>query len=428
MDYIILPPEEINEIAVNLPLSKSVSNRILIISALTDNAAPLPELAECDDTRAIIDAFADPVSTEINVGAAGTAMRFLTAFYAQNESENAVVIDGSERMRQRPIGPLVDALRQLGADIEYLGEEGFPPLKIKGKRLLGGEIELDASVSSQFVSALMMIAPKMTNGLRLRLAGEVVSAPYIVMTQRLMEQAGATVDFSGGNLVTVAAGKYRPTTFTVDADWSAAAFWMEIAALSTSEFDLNRLSPDSLQGDREAMRYFEMLGVESEKADGALHVAPSPEMHARLTLDLCDNPDLAQPLAVTACMLGIPFRLSGLSTLRDKETDRLAALVTEMEKITFDLYVDDDALVWDGERHPIESNFIVFDTYNDHRMAMALAPIAIYAPGIVVRDIDVVKKSYPDYWNHLTEAGFTLVDPTTLADKEENNNEEETEE
>ena len=203
---------------------------------------------------------------------------------------------------------------------------------------------------------------------------------------------------------------------------------MEIAALSTSEFDLNRLTTDSLQGDREAMRYFEMLGVESEKADGALHVSPSPEMHARLTLDLCDNPDLAQPLAVTACMLGIPFRLSGLSTLRDKETDRLAALVTEMEKITFDLYVDDDTLVWDGERHPIESNFIVFNTYNDHRMAMALAPVAIYAPGIVVRDIDVVKKSYPDYWNHLTEAGFTLVDPTTLADKEENNNEEETEE
>ncbi|MBR4722471.1 MAG: 3-phosphoshikimate 1-carboxyvinyltransferase, partial [Muribaculaceae bacterium] len=348
--------------------------------------------------------------------------------YAQKESDDAVVIDGSERMRQRPIGPLVDALRQLGADIEYLGEDGFPPLKIKGKRLSGGEIELDASVSSQFVSALMMIAPLMENGLRLRLSGEVVSAPYIVMTQRLMEQAGAIVDFSGGNLVTVEAGKYHPTTFTVDADWSAAAFWMEIAALSTSEFDLNRLTTDSLQGDREAMRYFEMLGVESEKADGALHVSPSPEMHARLTLDLCDNPDLAQPLAVTACMLGIPFRLSGLSTLRDKETDRLAALVAEMEKITFDLYVDDDALVWDGERHPIESNFIVFNTYNDHRMAMALAPVAIYAPGIVVRDIDVVKKSYPDYWNHLTEAGFTLVDPTTLADKEENNNEEETEE
>ena len=428
MDYIILPPEEINEIEVALPLSKSVSNRVLIISALTDNPRPLPALADCDDTRAITDALSEPNPTKVDVGAAGTAMRFLTAYYAQNEAVSEVVIDGTERMRQRPIGRLVDALRQLGADIEYVGEEGFPPLRIKGRRLIGGEISIDASVSSQFISALMMIAPKMQNGLIINLTGDVVSAPYITMTQRLMEQAGISVDFSGGNKITVGKGAYRPTDFTVDADWSAAAFWMEIAAMTTSEFDLKGLRTDSLQGDRRAAELFAMLGVETEATDGGIHISPSPEMHARVNVDLSENPDLAQPLAVTACLLGIPFRLSGLSTLRNKETDRLAAIVNEMSKITFDVTIEDDTLVWDGDRHPVDSNVIVFDTYADHRMAMSLAPIAFYAPGILVRDIDVVAKSYPDFWRHFEAAGFSLIDQTTLQRKDNDTDEEDAEE
>lgn len=426
MDYIILPPDELNEIAVDLPLSKSVSNRVLIISALTPGAAPLPELAECDDTRAIIDALSDSDRQEVNVGAAGTAMRFLTAFFARQEGRS-VVLDGSERMRNRPISPLVDALRKLGADIEYVGKEGFPPLKINGKRLAGGEVEVDASVSSQFISALMMIAPTMEQGLTLRLSGNVVSAPYIVMTLRLMEQAGVEADFVGGNLVTVKSGAYRPARFEVDADWSAAAFWMEIAALSTSEFDLRRISPKSLQGDCAAAGFFEMLGVVTEETDEGVHVSPSPEMHARLNINLSENPDLAQPLAVTACLLGVPFRFAGLSTLRDKETDRLAALVNELSKLSFDLEIDDDALVWEGYRRPVDADIITIDTYSDHRMAMSFAPVAIYAPGIIVRDVEVVSKSYPDYWNHLVEAGFNLIDPTELVGRK-NDEEAEAEE
>lgn len=424
MDYIILPPEEVNEIEVRLPLSKSVSNRILLISALTDGACQLPELAECDDTRAISQALSQSEPTRIDVGAAGTAMRFLTAYYAQNTAVEEVTIDGSERMRHRPIDKLVEALRQLGAEIEYMGEEGFPPLLIKGRRLSGGEISIDASVSSQFISALMMVAPLMDNGLTINLMGDVVSAPYIVMTLRLMEQAGITVDFSGGTKITVAKGRYLPTQFQVDADWSAAAFWMELAAITTSEFYLKGLCADSLQGDRRAASLFSMLGVESEVSEGGIHISPSPEMHARVNTDLSENPDLAQPLAIAACMLGVPFRLSGLSTLRNKETDRLEAIVSEMQKITFDITIDGDSLVWDGERHPVDSDVIVFDTYSDHRMAMSLAPIAYFAPGIIVRDVDVVEKSYPDFWRDLEAAGFTLIDPTTLRRGEESESEE----
>lgn len=408
MDYRIYPPEEPVEARIGLPLSKSISNRALIINALTQGARPITALAVCDDTDAMVAAL-DSRESHINIGGAGTTMRFLTAYFSTHEGRT-VTLDGSERMRRRPIGPLVDALRQCGADIEYAGEEGFPPLKIHGRHLTGGDVTLPATISSQYISALLMIAPLMESGLRLHLTGEIISRPYILMTLSLMERWGVAADFSDGT-ITVPAGSYRPCDFTVEADWSAASYWYEIAALSASEFTLGGLQHPSVQGDSRAATIFEALGVITSYNPDSVSIAPSPDLNGRLDIDLSEQPDLAQTIVVTCCMLGIPFHITGLSTLRIKETDRLAALVTELGRLSFVIEAERDCeLSWDGSRRPIFDETIAISTYDDHRMAMAFAPCAIYLPGLVIKDVEVVSKSYPGYWNDLREIGFTLED------------------
>ncbi|MCM1076920.1 MAG: 3-phosphoshikimate 1-carboxyvinyltransferase [Bacteroides sp.] len=410
MDYRILPPEGFLEARLSLPLSKSMSNRALIINALTPGARRLEEVAVCDDTDAMREALDAQDAEVINIGAAGTTMRFLTAYFAAKEG-SSLILDGSERMRHRPIKVLVDALRELGADIEYAGEEGFPPLRIRGHRLNGGELTLDSSVSSQYISALLMIAPTMSEGLKLTFTGEIVSRPYILMTLKMMENAGIESDYVD-DVVTIRPQTYKPFDFKIEGDWSAAAAWYEISAISSGAVTIDNLARVSCQGDRRLADMFEHLGVatEWEGENGGSDLVPSPDQDARLRIDFSDNPDLAQYVIVTCVMLGIPFHFTGLSTLAIKETDRVSALKIELLKIGIMIQPESrDAVSWEGQRRPIDS-LPVFETYEDHRMAMCLAPIAIFLPGIIIKNVDVVAKSYPRFWDELREAGFTLLD------------------
>ncbi len=411
MDYRVFPPEElIEEGTVELPLSKSISNRALVLAALTPGAPGPAGLANCTDTRALADALASGPAGAVNIGGAGTAMRFLAAYYAATPGTD-ILLDGDERMRQRPIGQLVDALRACGADVEYAAAEGFPPLKIRGKRLKGGRVTVDATVSSQFVSALLMVAPTMEEGLTLDLDGEPVSLPYILLTLGMMEDRGATIDRTPLT-ISVEPGSYFPlNNDSAEGDWSAAAFFYEITALTAGWLTLKGLRADSRQGDRRAAEYFERLGVitaPSEDFDNTVDLQPTPDLFGRFDADLSDTPDLAPALVVTAAMLGIPFRVTGLQSLGIKECDRLLALVEELEKTGTTIErVRDFGLEWDGRRHPI-AELPVFDARGDHRMAMALAPVAAYIPGITISGAETVAKSYPGYWDALRALGFTL--------------------
>lgn len=418
MNYRIFPPEEMMMATVELPLSKSISNRMLIINALTPGATAQVRTADCDDTNLLAKALGEAAGAKgeisVNTGAAGTATRFITAYLCAKEGASATV-DGSERMRQRPMGILIDSLRALGADIRCTEREGYLPLRIEGKRLAGGHLNIDASVSSQFISALMMIAPTMTDGLTLHLEGELLSKPYIDMTAELMRRSGAEVEFDAPfEEIVIAPKPYsKEGALEAEPDWSAASYWYETAALTAGFVTLPGLQLPSLQGDSACARLFEMLGVRtepSEDVDNALEVAPDPEQYSRFEVDLVDTPDLAQTLAVTSAMLSIPFHLRGLQSLRVKETDRLEALRKELDKFGIVVEIRNDSeLVWNGAHHPVFER-PVFDTYDDHRMAMAFAPTAVLIPGIVIRDAEVVSKSYPGFWDDLKSAGFRITD------------------
>lgn len=395
---------------MTLPLSKSQSARALVIASLTPGA-PMPEpVAECDDTRLLREALSTPGASDVECGAGGTTMRFLTAYYAVQEGRT-VRLDGTERMRRRPIGVLVDALRELGADIEYEGEAGFPPLKVRGKALDGGEIEMDATVSSQFVSALLLVAPLMRHGLKIRFKGDPVSRPYILMTLRLMADAGVEGELTPGG-VSVPYGAYRIPVppRAIEGDWSAAGAWYETEALAAGIINVTNLATEgSVQGDRRLAEIYSRLGVDTvEGEEGGTDLLANPDPDARAVIDFTENPDLVPYAAVTCSMLGYPFRFTGLGTLAIKETDRIAALRAEMLKVG--VVIDTPAagtMEWDGRRGPIR-RLPEFETYDDHRMAMALAPVSIFLPGIVICDPDVVSKSYPDFWQQLADAGFTI--------------------
>jgi len=425
VDYRILPPEElIEEGVVSLPLSKSILNRQLMLSALTPGATvPAVQGEECDDIKAMRSAVGAICSSndgviEINVGESGTALRFLCALAATRSGCN-VVLTGEPGLLRRPVGQLVEALRRCGATIDYFGEEGYAPLKISGTQLVGGEVEVDATVSSQFVSALLMVAPMMTLGLKIKLLGEPASLPYIKMTVEMMRRRGAEVELLPLS-AWVKNGDYKPVEEPFESDWSAAAFWYEVVALTAGWISLKGegdsclpLPADSIQGDAVAARFFEALGVmtaPSEEEPGAISLCPSPEVFGRLDLDLNDYPDLAPALIVTCCMLGIPFKIVGLKALSVKESDRLRAISEEMDKVGCNVeIIRDYGLEWEGKRHPIPS-IPVFDPRGDHRLAMAFAPASAYIPGIVVRDAGCVTKSYPGYWDSLRSLGFQTID------------------
>lgn len=386
---------------VVLPASKSISNRALIISALSGTKDVPENVSECDDTFVMVRALGAPAGQEtIDIMAAGTAMRFLTAYLCVQEGEERV-LTGTERMKHRPIAILVDAMRSLGADIEYVGEEGFPPLRIKGKSLAGGSIELAGNVSSQYISAMLMIGPVLKEGLTLTLTGGIVSRPYIDMTLSIMREFGAVATFEG-NVIRVEPTGYKPIPYYIENDWSASSYWYEMVALTPEgEVRLPGLFAESLQGDQGVKDIFGMLGVETSFGDGVLlrHTGKRVE---RLDIDMLRVPDLAQTVVVTCCMLDVPFRITGLQSLKIKETDRITALRTELRKLGYVIGEENDSvLLWDGTRCEADEQPAI-DTYEDHRMAMSFAPCCQVLGEIRINNPEVVSKSYPTFWKEFT--------------------------
>ena len=384
-------------VRIDLPASKSISNRALILNALSYSPYDILNLSDCDDTRVTLNAL-DSNDTTFDIGAAGTAMRFLTAFLSKTVGE--WIITGSERMKKRPIKVLVDALNSLGAKIEYVEKEGYPPLRIYGSALTGGEIHINGSVSSQYISAIMMIAPFMMNGLKIIIEDKIISRPYIDMTIQMMQEFGARVEFNG-NIIQIDPQEYNPIEYVVESDWSAASYWYEILSLAgKGEVFLNGLLPNSYQGDSKVAELFEQLGIQTTYMSGGILLRSVDIISQRMEYDFSDQPDLVQTFVVTCCLKGIPFVFSGLHSLKIKETDRVAALITELKKLGFVLYEPREGfLSWENETcKPVEK--ISIATYEDHRMAMAFAPAALYYP-IIIEQPEVVSKSYPGYWKDL---------------------------
>lgn len=404
MAYKIYPPNSLYN-TVNLPGSKSISNRALILNALSLSNYEIENLSVCEDTRVIKDAFASNTN-EFDVRGAGTAMRFLAAFLACVEGE--WILKGTERMHQRPIHPLVDTLITLGANIEYLGNKGYPPLKIKGRKLEGGEVYLTANVSSQFISALIMIAPTMENGLTLHLEHEVISRPYIHLTQKMMRDYGVRVKWNEDTLK-VEPQPYIAKPYSVESDWSAASYWYSFVALMPeAEVKLMGLRKESMQGDANIINLFADLGVTTTfDVDGVI-LRKKKVVKGKFFHNFINEPDLAQTFAVTCCLLNIPFFFSGLQTLKIKETDRIFALIAELEKLGYVLRETENGILeWDGERC-LTDETIVIDTYDDHRMAMAFAPASIVFKDMYINHPEVVTKSYPTFWDDLQQGGFKL--------------------
>ncbi len=402
--YNIFPPESIRT-SVQLPASKSISNRAIILNALSLNLHPISNLSDCEDTTVIIDSF-NSNSNVFDVKGAGTAMRFLTAFLAGMEGE--WIIRGSKRMHERPIHPLVETLNALGADIDYLEKEGFPPLRIKGRPLKGGDVYLAGDISSQFISALLMIAPVMENGLTIHIEKNIISRPYIDLTLGMMKQYGVHAKWEH-NDVTVKPQEYKAVELTVEADWSAASYWYEIVSLLPgSEVKLEGLMKKSLQGDANVANLFSDLGVTTEYVADGIIIRHVKKKTKKFFHDFVNEPDLAQTFAATCCFKGIPFLFSGVQSLNIKETDRVAALISELKKLGFLLREDGKGMLeWDGERcFPDKEPAI--DTYDDHRMAMAFAPGAIVYKSLIINDPAVVSKSYPNFWSDLKQAGFRI--------------------
>ena len=414
MYHHITAPSQLNQ-TIKLPASKSISNRVLVIYALSGSKILPDNLSDCDDTEVIMAALQhNPY--EIDIKAAGTAMRFMTAFLSVKDGEEHV-LTGTERMRHRPIGILVDALRRLGADISYIGEEGFPPLRIRGHSLEGGLLEIPGNISSQFISALLLIGPVMRNGLTLRLTGDVISRPYIDLTLWTMREFGADAEWSDFETIVVKPVPYGQRPYYIENDWSGASYWYEMMALSRHKDDeirLEGLMDGSKQGDSSVRYIFSLLGVKStfETTQGGVPTTVSLRHTGRcvprLEYDFINAPDLTQTFVVCCALLGVHFHFHGLSTLKIKETDRIEALKTEMRKLGYVIHdVNGCELIWDGER--CEPSYEAgIDTYEDHRMALAFAPAAFRTGGLRINHPQVVTKSYPRFWDDLRKAQFTI--------------------
>jgi 3-phosphoshikimate 1-carboxyvinyltransferase len=391
--------------AITLPTSKSISNRLLIIQALAKRHFQLFNLSDSDDTQVMLEAFKS-VDSEINIGHAGTSMRFLTAYYAATGQNK--IITGSGRMKNRPIHELVNALNQLGADIKYAEKTGFPPVVTSGKILTGNNLEINGSISSQFITALLLVAPTLPQGLTIHITGTLISSSYVSLTLGLMENFGIKSLWKD-NMIHIEPQEYRGKDMTVEADWSGASYWYEIAALSdNAELKIHGLSEKSLQGDAAVTKIFEKIGITTEFSDNVAFIKKGKTNSSFFEFNFIDNPDLVQTLVVTLCLLDIPFRISGADTLRIKETDRIAALQNEMNKLGYTIQEPQKGtLTWDGNKSE-PNNQISIETYKDHRMALAFAPAALKIKNIHILDAGVVSKSYPNYWNDLGKAGFEI--------------------
>jgi len=385
--------------------SKSETNRLLLLKALYPNLV-LENTSNSDDSAVMEKALAENKEV-IDIHHAGTAMRFLTAYYATKEN-NEVVVTGSSRMKERPISVLVDALKQLGAAISYEEKEGYPPIRIKGKKITENKVSLAANISSQYISALLLIAPKLENGLEITLLGEITSAPYINLTLAILNELGVETSFSKNIIKVIPQSTLPNRQFTIESDWSSASYFYSIIALSDlgTEITLSYYKENSLQGDSILASIYKAFGVETFFSENSIRLKKIQNHNPNVVLlNLNKAPDIAQTIAVTCFGLGMGCQLTGLHTLKIKETDRLAALQIELQKLGAIVAITDDSLSLEPSTN-IEKN-VAIRTYQDHRMAMAFAPLALKT-SLYVEEAEVVSKSYPAFWTDLKSIGFHM--------------------
>ena len=391
---------------VSISGSKSESNRLLLLRAYT-SFFKIFNLSDSDDTQLMISAI-ESDKKEINIGHAGTAMRFLTSYFS-SISKNSIVLTGSERMRQRPISILVDALKDLGCDIEYIEKKGFPPLKINGKNISRNSVTLRANVSSQYISSLMMLGLSLKNGLKIILSSKTTSLPYILLTKKIIERIGGIVKMHDRKIfVEPFKEKAIPEQF-VESDWSSASYFFSLAALSKSvNLTLSKFSKDSLQGDSRLVGIYKRFGVETIFENEKIILRKNKiSLPKSINLNLRDNPDLAQTILITCLGLGIDCKLEGLHTLKIKETDRLVALKNEIEKFNVDkIEITENSITLENNSNL--KHQVIIETYNDHRMAMSFAPLSLKVP-IKINNPEVVTKSYINFWNDLESLGFNIL-------------------
>jgi len=389
MNYKIYHPTKTVECEIDLPASKSISNRLLIIQALCKQEFEITNLSNSEDTKALQKAL-KATATTIDIGAAGTSFRFLTA-YLSTLTGNKFILTGSNRMKERPIKELVDALLELGVEIKYLKKSGFPPLEIIGTDISENKVSIDGKISSQFISAILLIAPTLKNGIKLKISGEIVSKPYIIMTLKLMEEFGISHTWQE-DTIEIKPQKYSAKDYNIEADWSAASFWYEIAALSSScTIRLNGLTENSIQGDGKVTELFQNLGVQSKFENGSVILTKKEENVISKEINLINTPDLYQPLECTLFSKNLTTKFLGLQTLKNKETNRINAVEKELLNLVTTKEIT---------------------TYKDHRMAMSFAPLCLKYDTLQINDVEVVDKSYPNFWNDLKEGGF-IITPLT---------------
>jgi len=391
--------------ALKISGSKSESNRLLALRGFA-SYFEINNISDSDDTNAMISAM-NSNQEKIDIGHAGTAMRFLTSYFSSIKN-SSIILTGSKRMRERPISILVDALRELDIDISYLENEGYPPIKINGKVIKRKEVNLPANVSSQYISSLMMLGVSLENGLVINLSTEITSLPYIEMTKKIIERIGGSVKFKSNQILIDSLSNKKIPNQLVESDWSSASYFYSIVALSDlSDLTLYTYYKNSIQGDSDVVKIFKKFGVKTTYMNNKIHLSKSDyKIEKKISLDLLNNPDLAQTIVVTCLGLGIDCDLYGLHTLKIKETDRLKALKSEIDKFGVDkIEITDNSLHLENNSKLKSS--VSIDTYDDHRMAMSFAPLSLVNP-IIINDPMVVTKSYNNFWNDLEKLGFKI--------------------
>jgi len=423
-NIILTKKDKLAKGTIQLTGSKSECNRALIIEALSNGKVKVENISDAADAVLLAGILRDGVrnqklelsgdvrseiehpASEINIGPAGTAMRFLTAYFTLQDEE--VILTGSERMKQRPIGILVEALRVLGAQIEYVENEGFPPVKLKGSLAqLSNKVSIKGNISSQYITALLLIAARLPFGLELHIEGDLTSRPYVEMTLAMLQTAGIQHTWTD-NVIAIKNQEFAPTSIYIEPDWSAASYWYAIAALADeAELFLPGLTQYSLQGDSVITEIMANFGITSQFKDGGVYLQKEPKAIQRKIFDLKECPDLAQTIIVVCAALGHEATFTGLETLKIKETDRIKALQNELAKIGVKLIEKGQVYKLDCSEKQIPERMFV-NTYDDHRMAMAFAPLALIVPELEVEDADVVEKSYPAFWKDLAKVGFEV--------------------
>jgi 3-phosphoshikimate 1-carboxyvinyltransferase len=393
--------------SINLEASKSISNRLLIIRELSDNKFNIENLSNAKDTRILTKILNDFKSQKyIDCEDAGTALRFSLAFLATKDGN--WVVSGSKRMHKRPIKPLVDCLLELGAEIKYLENEGFPPIEIKSKNLKSKKISLPGDISSQFISALLLVAPTIENGLTLEITSKVLSKPYIKMTLELMSEFGINYSWKN-NLIKIEKQRYIGKKIMVENDWSAASFWYSFVALSkTGKIEIPKLNKSSIQGDSILSEKFSNLGVKTSFKKNSIILSRNSKLVKELELDLSNHPDLALPIIVTCCGLGTKAHLMGLESLKVKESNRLECIKKELRKFNISCEIDSSSIKIRENQKIVQPTSII-ECHNDHRIAMSIAPLCMKVDSISFENKNVVNKSYPDFWKDLELAGINCV-------------------